>query len=452
LFSKPAWLASFEKQLAARVPLHPHVLSTLKLVFVTPLLLLALSQGASSPVHPLLVIGLFGVFAALDYLDGLVARQRGLATHFGRIFDRLTDYPLLVGVSYFCLDILPVPLLALKLGLDLLLLILFALGRGSTQNRLRTAVSYGTLLALLCLSQGWLAGLIGPSTVSVLLGLSIVLTAVVALYNLDILKKRYLADLLSLSNLGCGLFSIWFASQGKLEVSLLLLLLGATCDGLDGAAARRWGGSRWGVYSDDIADAVNFAIAPAAAVFFTLSGFEGLVIGGLYGVFTIGRLVFFTLDKQTADPDFFRGMPSPAGALMVLTALILFGSRPAIIGLVVGIAAAMMVSFNAKYRHLGRAVLARRQRLVAVVVIAGSLAWAALFWDPSAPIAFILAACVVYCFAPVAENYRTMVRGWASRRSVGRRSRPHRRPPWWTVSLLRKTTQSRRSQCQLAFR
>ena len=60
----------------------------------------------------------------------------------------------------------------------------------------------------------------------------------------------------------CGVASIYFATQGRIETSLLLLLVGAAFDGLDGAAARKWGGTRFGVYSDDIADGINYAIAP----------------------------------------------------------------------------------------------------------------------------------------------------------------------------------------------
>ncbi len=78
--------------------------------------------------------------------------------------------------------------------------------------------------------------------------------------------KRLVADLLSATNLACGIASAACAVAGRFEVSLLLLLVGAACDGLDGAAARRWGGTRWGVLSDDIADGVNYGIAPGVAL------------------------------------------------------------------------------------------------------------------------------------------------------------------------------------------
>ncbi len=151
---KPAWVLGFESRLASLVPLHPNVLSASKLVVVFPLVA-ALKQVDGLPGRPWLVIGLFVLFAALDYLDGVVARQKDKATRFGRIFDRVTDYPILAVLSYFCVDILPLELLGAKLAIDFLLMVLYVVGKGSTENRLRTAMSYSTLLSLLLVSQGW---------------------------------------------------------------------------------------------------------------------------------------------------------------------------------------------------------------------------------------------------------------------------------------------------------
>src|SRR5262245_7122958 len=117
--------------------------------------------------------------------------------------------------------------------------------------------------------------------------------------------KRFIADALSATNLACGIGSAACAIAGRFEVCLLLLIIGAICDGFDGMAARRWGGTRWGVLSDDIADGVNYGIAPGVALACAIHGPEGLLLGILFSVFTISRLVFFTLAKNVADPNFF---------------------------------------------------------------------------------------------------------------------------------------------------
>jgi CDP-diacylglycerol--serine O-phosphatidyltransferase len=362
---KPPWLSALEHRIAGRLSVHPNVLAWAKLLIVAPLMFLALRQIDVLPKSEALVGGLFVVFFVLDYLDGVVARERGLASGFGRVLDRLTDYPLLVVVSWFCLDLLPVWLVLTKLGVDLLLLVLYVLGRGTTENRLRTAMSYATVLGLLLLSQGWAPRIISPRTVEYLLWASIALSSTVVLYNLDLLQKRFIADALSAANLLCGVFSILFASRGRFEVSLLFVLVGAAFDGFDGAAARRWGGTRFGVYSDDVADGVNYGIAPAFALYFALGGWPGAAIGVLYAVFTISRLVFFTLEKSSADPNYFRGVPSPVGGIITMSSIVVFRDHPELIGLMVGIAAAQMTSFSTHYRHLGRALggwVSRRRR------------------------------------------------------------------------------------------
>ena len=367
---------------------------------------------ASAQLHGLAAAALvaFFAFAALDYLDGVVARERDLATSFGRVFDRVTDYPLLIGLSYLCLDVLPLPLVIAKLAVDATLLLLYVLGRGSTENRLRTAISYTTLLALMILSQGWLSHLVSPATVIALLSLSIAFAPTVALYNLDVLQKRFIADGLSLMNLACGVMSMVVAVHGQLELSLVFLLLGATFDGFDGAAARRWGGTRWGVYSDDVADGVNFGVAPGVIVALAVGGIEGALIGLLYATCTIGRLLFFTVAKSGSDPNYFRGVPSTAGAVIAICAATLFSDQAALVGLLVGIACAQMIAFSTHYRHLGRLLAEQRAALLKTPIALLPIASGALLGGTTGAIAALLAVTLVYALQPNVSTLRKALR------------------------------------------
>ncbi|HET6583268.1 MAG TPA: CDP-alcohol phosphatidyltransferase family protein, partial [Nannocystaceae bacterium] len=93
LLAKPTWFEALEVRIAQRVPVHPNVLSCAKLVLVLPPLVLALRQISVLPASTGRTVALLVAFFALDWLDGVVARHRGLETRFGRIFDRLTDLP-----------------------------------------------------------------------------------------------------------------------------------------------------------------------------------------------------------------------------------------------------------------------------------------------------------------------------------------------------------------------
>jgi CDP-diacylglycerol--serine O-phosphatidyltransferase len=410
LVHKPRWLIELEAALARAIPVHPHLLSAAKLLVLTPLFYLGLSKTVPELSSPWVLLPAFAVFAALDYLDGVVARGRGLESGFGRVFDRATDYPVLLLFAAYAYASVPRLPLALKLGFDVLLLVLFLLGRGSTENRLRTTLSYTALVGLLFVSRGWLPEVFTVHLVSGLLWLGAGFSALVALYNLRILQKRFIADGLSALNLACGVWSIALASQGQFVASLVLLIVGAAFDGFDGAAARRWGGTRFGVYSDDIADGVNYGIAPGAAVFFAVGDWEGAIIGAAYSVFTLGRLVFFTLNKTGSDPNYFAGVPSTSGGLITLCSVILFRESPLILGVLVGVAVSLMVSFSSQYRHPGRAAGKHPRRAALLVPLGlGAVLAGAKFGGAEGAAALILGLNLVYGFWPVVRSFRRVL-------------------------------------------
>ncbi len=410
LLPKPRCVSVFEARFAQLVPVHPNVLSAIKLLGLTPIFYLGLSGASSRLSQAWVLVTAFLVFGALDYADGVVARGRGLATSFGRIFDRVTDYPTLLLFAIYAYPSVPRVPLMLKLGFDFVLLIQFALGMGSTENRLRTTLSYSTLLGLLFVSRGWMPLLVTVELVTSLIWIGACFSALVVLHNFRVLQKRFIADALSALNLSCGIFSILSAADGQFFASLLLLIVGAAFDGFDGAAARRWGGTRFGVYSDDIADAVNYGLAPGAAIYFAVGSSEGLLMGAGYSLFTLGRLAYFTLDKGNSDPNYFSGVPSTSGGLIVLCSVILFGQHPAVLGAMVGLACALMVSFASRYRHPGRAASKHPRRalflvpLCLLLILSGGalagVAGAALL---------ILALNLAYGFWPAVRAYRLAI-------------------------------------------
>src|SRR5690606_19031242 len=106
---------------------------------------------------------MFGAYALLDYVDGVVARERKLHTVFGRVFDRDAEIPILFTLAWLTVGQLAQLPLLLKLGLDVSLLLLHARGVGGIlHNRLRTATSYLSLVSLLLLSQGWAPRVVTP--------------------------------------------------------------------------------------------------------------------------------------------------------------------------------------------------------------------------------------------------------------------------------------------------
>ena len=157
----------------------------------------------------------------------------------------------------------------------------------------------------------------------------------------DQLRRKILSffpNALTVMNAMMGLLAVFFAYQDRLREASLFLIGAALFDKLDGAVARRLGlteplpgdairpnGVSVGAMLDDISDAVSFCIAPAWMFHFLISDIDDPMIQSLpynwvaaaYALAGILRLVYFTLDKHPI-PGFFKGMPTPAGALLVV--------------------------------------------------------------------------------------------------------------------------------------
>lgn len=158
------------------------------------------------------------------------------------------------------------------------------------------------------------------------------------------LRRRILAffpNALTVMNAMMGLLAVFFASQGRMREGYLILIGAAIFDKLDGALARRLGLTEEGAAAagrrvslggilDDIADAVSFCLVPALIFYLVLAGVKPpltvLPIGWgavCYAALGIARLAYFTLDRRPI-PGYFKGMPTPAAALLVVGPLVLY--------------------------------------------------------------------------------------------------------------------------------
>ncbi|MGB8812181.1 MAG: phosphatidylcholine/phosphatidylserine synthase [Paracoccaceae bacterium] len=143
-------------------------------------------------------------------------------------------------------------------------------------------------------------------------------------------KKLHLVQLLpnflTLSALCAGLTAMRFAMQGHVQWAVALIILAAVLDGLDGRLARMLSSeSEIGAELDSLADFLNFGVAPGFILFYwTLNANSGVgwIAVLIYAICCALRLARFNVgNRPTAEPQekrFFRGVPSPAGALLAL--------------------------------------------------------------------------------------------------------------------------------------
>jgi CDP-diacylglycerol--serine O-phosphatidyltransferase len=138
-----------------------------------------------------------------------------------------------------------------------------------------------------------------------------------------------LPNMLTLIGVCIGLTSIRFALDGKFEFAIIAIIFAALIDGLDGRIARLIKGtSKVGKELDSLTDMISFGVAPAFIMYFwklnTLGRF-GWLVCLIYVICVALRLARFNVNSNQEPSwrdNFFEGVPSPAGGILVLTPLI----------------------------------------------------------------------------------------------------------------------------------
>ena len=142
--------------------------------------------------------------------------------------------------------------------------------------------------------------------------------------------RMILPNMLTLIGVCIGLTSIRFALDGKFELAIIAIIFAALIDGLDGRIARLIKGtSKVGKELDSLTDMISFGVAPAFIMFFwklnTLGRF-GWLLCLVYVICVALRLARFNINSNQEPSwrdNFFEGVPSPAGGILVLTPLII---------------------------------------------------------------------------------------------------------------------------------
>jgi len=172
--------------------------------------------------------------------------------------------------------------------------------------------------------------------------------------------NRMIPNMLTLLALSAGLTSIRYGLGGQWEKALFSIGIAAVLDALDGRIARLLKGtSKFGAELDSLSDFVCFGVAPAMILYlWTMQtiGRIGWAFSLLFAICCALRLARFNTDLEEPEKpawafNFFTGVPSPAGAGIVLMPLMLyvqtdsqFFAKPAVVGLFMVVTGALLVS------------------------------------------------------------------------------------------------------------
>ncbi|WEX07643.1 CDP-diacylglycerol--serine O-phosphatidyltransferase [Chelativorans sp. AA-79] len=134
-------------------------------------------------------------------------------------------------------------------------------------------------------------------------------------------------NLITVLAICAGLSGIRLAFEHRMELAVIMVLIAAFLDGVDGRIARMLkASSKFGEQMDSLADIVNFGVAPALVLYAYLldrAGAIGWIAALLFAIACGLRLARFNVmlddhERPAWQADYFVGVPAPAGAVLVM--------------------------------------------------------------------------------------------------------------------------------------
>jgi len=221
-----------------------------------------------------------------------------------------------------------------------------------------------------------------------------------------------LPSLFTTASLFAGFYAIVQAMNGNFEYAPLAIFIAAILDALDGRIARlTHTESDFGAEYDSLVDMVSFGLAPALIMYeWALSGMGK--IGWLAAfIYTAGaglRLARFNTQVGVADKRYFRGLPSPAAAAVVVGLVWVLhangvpGKEISIAALIVTVMAGVLMVSNVRFRSFKDVDL--RGRVSFMTILAMPLVLVLLFQDP--PLVLFLTFLVYALSGPLGFVFR----------------------------------------------
>ncbi len=353
--------------------LHPNSLSLLRLP--QGIISVALAHYGHWEIATLW----FAFWMITDLTDGTIARNCDLQTETGKWLDPLSDKAMYFPVlAYFAfgphlfsnLDI-KFTLSPMVVGAFLLTDILGQCSRLFTQKvaansfgKLKTAL-VTVLLSLISLAHVGEIAFMNQRFLNVIMFAAAIL-AFLSFYC-KVIPDIWYANSFTFANFLCGILAIWQALQDHFILSFILVFFGQFFDLFDGRMARKYGSTKRGAVFDDVADATSFGLAVGCIIFRCLAYQEAWIpiwLSAIITLFYLGCLVYrlyrFIHPTRQMPRGVFQGLPSPAGAMLAGSAVLLsqdfaHDASGAVAAAIVLLASLLMIS-NIPYRHFGQSL------------------------------------------------------------------------------------------------
>ncbi len=204
-------------------------------------------------------------------------------------------------------------------------------------------------------------------------------------------------DLLSILNALLGFAAVLAASREEAQISVILILLAAAADGLDGLLARSMGSGPLGANLDSLADLVSFGVAPAALAMTVFDvPWHAWAVGGIFLSCGTLRLARFNISPK--NDLFFEGLPIPAAGIIASTSVLL--NKPVLTLIIMLLLSVFMVSSISYPKVRDPKLLA----LLGLVFLAAAFLILRENFSGYATILFYTAT-IIYLSSPVVMSY-----------------------------------------------
>jgi CDP-diacylglycerol---serine O-phosphatidyltransferase len=142
------------------------------------------------------------------------------------------------------------------------------------------------------------------------------------------ITRAFVPNMFTTLNMFSGFMSIISSTQGNYIVAAWFIILAGVFDALDGVMARiTKSSSEFGVEFDSLSDIVSFGVAPSFLVYnIALHEFNnlGILISALPLIFGGIRLARFNVQLIGFDKEYFRGLPIPSAAGLIVMYVLTF--------------------------------------------------------------------------------------------------------------------------------
>jgi CDP-diacylglycerol--serine O-phosphatidyltransferase len=205
---------------------------------------------------------------------------------------------------------------------------------------------------------------------------------------------QLLPNMVTLAGMCFGLTSVRYSMDERFGTAVLLIMLAALMDGLDGLLARRLNAaSKLGSELDSLSDFLCFGVAPGILLYqahLSQLGNLGWIFVLVLATATCLRLARFNVLRGVQDSGeekaHFVGVPAPGGALLALLPVFLvlsettdYSDAPLLVGLWVAFVGLLMIS---TLKTLSPKGLRVPRKLIAVIIFAMVIVIGMVFTRP----------------------------------------------------------------------